>query len=97
MKKVLKFVEELENDPKNDNGKHLTKSQICKKIGISDSSLKRTMKNLNIKSFYRHDIPVNKKKTKKNNNKDVEDQNEAIKKYNSQIKKQIILRKRKKK
>jgi hypothetical protein len=56
MKKVLKFVEEFEKDPKNDNRKRLTKSQICKKIGISDSSLKRDMKDLNIKSFYRHDM-----------------------------------------
>jgi Zn-dependent peptidase ImmA (M78 family) len=64
MKTVLKFGEELEKDPKNDNGKRLTKSQICKKIGISDSSLKRNMKDLNMKSFYRHDVPVNKKKPK---------------------------------
>jgi hypothetical protein len=32
MKTVLKFVEELEKDPKDDNCKRLTKSQICKKI-----------------------------------------------------------------
>jgi hypothetical protein len=56
MKTVLKFAEELEKDPKDDNGKRLTKSQICKKIGISDSSLKRYMKDLNMKSFYRHDV-----------------------------------------
>jgi DNA-binding MarR family transcriptional regulator len=54
MKKVLQFVQALEENP------NLTKSQICKKIGISDSSLKR-----NMKSFYRHDVPVNKRKPKK--------------------------------
>ncbi len=32
-------------------------------IGISDSSLKRIMKDLNMKSFYRHEVPVNRKKT----------------------------------
>ncbi len=32
MKTVLKFVEELEKDPKDDNCKRLTKSQVCKKI-----------------------------------------------------------------
>jgi hypothetical protein len=31
-------------------------------IGISDSSLKRTMKDLNMKSFYHHEVHVNWKK-----------------------------------
>lgn len=57
MKKVLVFVQAKEEHPE------LTKPQICKMIGISDSSLKRIMKDLNMKSFYRHDVPVNKKYT----------------------------------
>ncbi len=32
-------------------------------IGISDSSLKRIMKDLNMKSFYRHKVPVNRKES----------------------------------
>src|SRR6185436_5952619 len=35
------------------------KHQLCALIGVSDSYLKRVMKDLDIKSFYRHDIPVN--------------------------------------
>ena len=31
-------------------------------IGISDSSLKHIMKDLNMKSFYRHEVPVNRKR-----------------------------------
>jgi hypothetical protein len=56
MKKVLVFVQAKEEHPE------LTKPQICKMIGISDSSLKRIMKDLNMKSFYRHEVPVNRKK-----------------------------------
>ncbi len=40
----------------------LTKPQLFNMIGISDSSLKRIMKDLNMKSFYRHEAPVNRKK-----------------------------------
>ncbi len=60
MKKVLVFVQE--------KGKHpeLTKPQLCKMIGIPDSSLKRIMKDLNMKSFYRHEVPVNRKKDRYN-------------------------------
>ena len=57
MKKVLVFVQAKEEHPE------LTKPQLCKMIGISDSSLKRIMKDLNMKSFYRHEVPVNRKKT----------------------------------
>ncbi len=56
MKKVFIFVQAKEDHPE------LTKSQLCKMIGISDSSLKRIMKDLNMKSFYRHEVPVNRKK-----------------------------------
>jgi hypothetical protein len=55
MKKVLVFVQAKEEYPE------LTKPQLC--IGIPDSSLKRIMKDLNMKSFYRHEVPVNRKKT----------------------------------
>ena len=54
MKKVLVFVQAKEHP-------ELTKPQLCKMIGISDSSLKHIMKDLNIKSFYRHEVPVNRK------------------------------------
>ncbi len=57
MKKVLVFVQAKEEHPE------LTKPQLCKMIGISDSSLKRIMKDLNMKSFFRHEVPVNRKKT----------------------------------
>ncbi len=57
MKKVLVFVQTKEEHPE------LTKPQLCKMIGISDSSPKRNMKNLNMKSFYRHEAPVNKMKS----------------------------------
>jgi hypothetical protein len=44
------------------------------------------MKDLDMKSFYRHDVPVNKKKpNKRNNNKD--DQNET--KGNDQIREKV--------
>ncbi len=32
-------------------------------MGVSDSSLKRIIKDLNMKSFYHHEAPVNRKKT----------------------------------
>ncbi len=34
------------------------------------------MKDLKMKIFYRHDVPVNKRKQNNNNNKDVENQND---------------------
>lgn len=63
---ILKFMEVKEECP------NLTKSQLCKKIGISESTLDRNMKDLNIKSFYRHDIPINKRK-KLNKNEQMKD------------------------
>jgi DNA-directed RNA polymerase specialized sigma subunit len=84
MKTVLRFVQAKEENP------NLTKDQICKKIGISDSSLKRTMKDLNMKSFYRHDVPVNKRNKKKDNNKDNENQNEMIKEIQQRTNKKNI-------
>ncbi len=57
MKNVLVFVQAKEEHPE------LTKPQLCKVKVISDSSLKHIMKDLNMKSFYRHEVPVNRKKT----------------------------------
>jgi hypothetical protein len=56
MKKVSVFVQAKEHP-------ELTKPQLFKMIGISDSSLKRIMKDFNMKSFYRHEVSVNRKKT----------------------------------
>ncbi len=55
MKKVLVFVQAKEEHPE------LTKPQLCNVKRISDSSLKLIMKDLNMKSFYRHEVPVNRK------------------------------------
>ena len=52
------------------------KNQLCALIGVSDSYLKRVMKDLDIKSFYRHDIPINKKSNKKI--KDTCDNNQPV-------------------
>jgi hypothetical protein len=60
MKKILVFVQAKEEHPE------LTKPQLCKMIGISNSSLKRIMKDLYMKSFYRHEAPVNRKKDRYN-------------------------------
>ncbi len=49
-------------------------------IGISDSSLKRIMKDLNMKSFYRHEAPVNRKKISLKVNKMI---NKSTKKLSS--------------
>ncbi len=56
MKEVLVFAQAKEEHPE------LTKPQLCKMIGLSDSSLKRIMKDLNMKCFYRHEIPIKRKK-----------------------------------
>ncbi len=49
-------------------------------IGIPDSSLKRIMEDLNMKSFYRHEVPVNRKKTDITVNKKI---NKGTKKLSS--------------
>ena len=51
---VIKFMQAKKEHP------DYNKNQLCALIGVSDSYLKRVMKDLDIKSFYRHDIPVNK-------------------------------------
>src|SRR6185436_7937571 len=53
MEVVVKFMQAKKDHP------DYTKTQLCALIGVSDSYLKRVMKDLDIKSFYRHDIPVN--------------------------------------
>jgi hypothetical protein len=53
MKKVLVFVQAKEEHLE------LTKPQLCKMIGISDSSLKHIMKDLGTKSFYHHEVSIN--------------------------------------
>jgi hypothetical protein len=63
MKKVLMFVQAKGEHPE------LTKLQLCKMIEISDSSI---MKDLNMKSFYRHEVPVNRKKTDLTVNKKID-------------------------
>lgn len=37
---------------------NLTQEQICKKLGISSSTIKRIRQDLNIKSPYRYDVPL---------------------------------------
>ncbi len=51
---VIKFMQAKKEHP------DYNKNQLCALIGVSDSYLKRIMKDLDIKSFYRHDIPINK-------------------------------------
>ncbi len=56
----------------------IIKNQLCALIGVSDSYLKRVMKDLDIKSFYRHDIPINKKNNKKINKNNAEKIEDAV-------------------
>ncbi len=49
-------------------------------IGISDSCLKRIIKDLNMNSFYRHEVPVNRRKTDLTVNKNI---NKGTKKLSS--------------
>ncbi len=58
MNVVVKFMEAKNAHP------DFNKLQLCKSIGVSDSYLKRVMKDLDIPSFYRHEIPVNNNKNK---------------------------------
>jgi hypothetical protein len=58
---VVKFMQAKKEHP------DYNKNQLCSSIGVSDSYLKWVMKDLDIKSFYRHDIPINKKNNKKIN------------------------------
>jgi hypothetical protein len=70
------FVQAKEEHPE------LTKSQLCKMIEISDSSLKRIMKDLNTKRFYPHKVPVNRKKTDLTVNKNIK---KGTKKLSSKV------------
>ena len=58
---VLRFLQAKRENP------NLTKRQICKSINLSESTLRRNQIDLNIKSFYRHQIPS--KKTYKRESK----------------------------
>lgn len=42
---------------------NLTQEQICKKLGISSSTIKRIRQDLNVKSPYRYDVPLKSKKS----------------------------------
>ena len=48
---VIKFMQAKKEHP------DYNKNKLCASIGVSDSYLKRVMKDLDIKSFYRHDVP----------------------------------------
>ena len=71
---VVRFMKAKAEDPE------YKKNQLCALIGVSNSYLKRVMKDLDIKSFYRHDIPVNKKRVKKEKSvtHDLKDQPENV-------------------
>ncbi len=68
---IIKFMQAKKEHP------DYNKNQLCSLIGVSDSYLKRIMKDLDIKSFYRHDIPINKKNNKKIN-KNTADNNQPV-------------------
>src|SRR5215470_13209313 len=61
---VVKFMRAKKEHP------NYKKNQLCALIGVSDSHLKRVMKDLDVQSFYRHDIPANKKKVREKTKKD---------------------------
>ena len=57
----LEYIAKFEQELLNSKGKK-NKNQICKDIGISNTTLKRYMKDLGMNSFYRHDEKLNRKK-----------------------------------
>lgn len=54
---IAKFQNAYKEDLLSSTDKRKTKQQICKENGISDTTLKRYMKDLGMKSFYRHNYP----------------------------------------
>jgi predicted DNA-binding protein (UPF0251 family) len=56
MKDIIKFAQ-----LKSEN-RGVKQAELAKKMGTSKSSLQRTRKDLNLSSFYRHDVPVKTKK-----------------------------------
>ena len=72
MNVVVKFMEAKNAHP------DFSKLQLCKSIGVSDSYLKRVMKDLDIPSFYRHEIPVNNKNKNKKPHKADENTGECF-------------------
>ena len=81
MNVVVKFMEAKSAHP------DFSKLQLCKSIGVSDSYLKRVMKDLDIPSFYRHEIPVNNKNKNKKPHKADENTGEYTKPSTSKQKK----------
>jgi hypothetical protein len=75
---VIKFMQTKKEHP------DYNKNQLCSLIGVSNSYLKRIMKDLDIKSFYRHDIPIN--KNNKKINKNTADNNQPVIKNPKEIK-----------
>lgn len=68
---------------------NLSQDQICGKLGISSSTIKRIRQDLNVKSPYRYDIPLKSKKSNGQSpakSKKVEDKNIIEKKNESSIK-----------
>jgi hypothetical protein len=85
---VIKFMQAKKEHP------DYKKNQLCALIGVSDSYLKRVMKDLDIKSFYRHDIPINKKNNMKVN-KNIDEKIEDTSDNNQPVIKKEIKTKRK--
>ena len=81
---IAKFQNAYKEDLLSSTDKRKTKQQICKENGISDTTLKRYMKDLGMKSFYRHNYPehsktyVKRKNNKKENEEIVTEENEEI-------------------
>ena len=63
---IAKFQNAYKEDLLSSTDKRKTKQQICKENGISDTTLKRYMKDLGMKSFYRHNYPEHTNKNEEN-------------------------------
>ncbi len=81
------FTEDLINPTKTDTKSkkkvRKTKEELCKEIGLSDTTLKRYMKDLGMNSFYRHNhnkTYVKSKNTKKDDKEDIVETTEKKKK-----------------
>ena len=73
MKKLLQFEEAKSAQP------NLTQDQICKKIGISTSSMQRIRKDVNMQSPYKYIIPAKKSNSKKKQGFQIEQKQPEIK------------------
>src|SRR6202042_3780775 len=78
---VFKFMNIKAEQP------NLTQEQICKKLGISSSTIKRIRQDLNVKSPYRYDIPLKYKNKKQepssSNNEPLQDKNQESSSINN--------------